>query len=136
MYRKGQEKREKQSEAYELLKVIEVFVKVMKILYIYEYQQAWFIKSFLLLFSSSLADEWGLKTEQHKYKCSACEAVSKTRLDIEQHIADMQKDHEEAVVVVLIGPEARGRSCPLCNDRFQRSHLFKVGFHRIFVITI
>ncbi|XP_047478689.1 uncharacterized protein LOC125031789 [Penaeus chinensis] len=70
-------------------------------------------------------DEWGLKTEQHKYKCSACKTVSKTRLDIEQHIADMQKDHEKAVVVVLIGPEARGRSCPLCNEIFQRTHLFK-----------
>ncbi|KAG7154020.1 uncharacterized protein LOC121856822 [Homarus americanus] len=69
-------------------------------------------------------DELGLKTEQHKYKCSLCEMVSRSRSDVELHIASWD-DHSEAVVVVLLGNQARGRSCPICNIRLQRTHLFK-----------
>ncbi|XP_071531223.1 uncharacterized protein [Panulirus ornatus] len=70
-------------------------------------------------------DEWGLKTEQHKYKCSQCEVVSRSRTDVEQHIATSRDSHSEAVVTVLLGSQARGRSCPVCNMRLQRTHFFK-----------
>ncbi|XP_050687228.1 uncharacterized protein LOC126980896 isoform X2 [Eriocheir sinensis] len=70
-------------------------------------------------------DKCGLKTEQHKYKCSLCEVTSRSRKDIEEHITAMGTLHSEAVVLVLLGSQARGQNCPICNIRFTRLQLFK-----------
>nr|XP_053628510.1 uncharacterized protein LOC128685839 [Cherax quadricarinatus] len=70
-------------------------------------------------------DEWKLKSEQHKYKCSKCETWSRCRRDIEQHIAASLNDHCDAVVMVLLGNQAQGRSCPVCDVRLQRTDFFQ-----------
>lgn len=76
------------------------------------------------------ADKCGLKTEQHKYKCSMCEVTSRTRQDVEEHITAMGTAHSEAVVLVLLGSQARGQNCPICSIRFTRLQLFKVWWHK------
>ncbi|XP_064093016.1 uncharacterized protein LOC135205794 [Macrobrachium nipponense] len=70
-------------------------------------------------------DEWGLKTELHKYKCSLCEMVSDHRIDVEQHIDELKGAcHSDAVVEVLLGSKAQGRNCTLCNVRLGRTEYF------------
>lgn len=78
-------------------------------------------------FSASIfSEELGLKTEVHKYRCSKCEFESRSRRDVENHMLLAKPDHSEAVVEVLLGKEARGKTCPMCDVRLQESQLFKV----------
>ncbi|KAK3868303.1 hypothetical protein Pcinc_026286 [Petrolisthes cinctipes] len=70
-------------------------------------------------------EELGLKTEVHKYKCSKCVFESRSRSDVEDHMILAGSEHSEAVVEVLLGNEARGKTCPLCSTKLQESQLFK-----------
>ncbi|KAK4294527.1 hypothetical protein Pmani_032854 [Petrolisthes manimaculis] len=67
----------------------------------------------------------GLKTEVHKYKCSKCVFESQSRSDVEDHMMLAGSEHLEAVVEVLLGNEARGKTCPLCSTKLKESQLFK-----------